>query len=335
MKKLTQEEFEERVFEALGNKVSILGKYKNSKTKIETKCNICGYIWKTNPHTLQNGHGCPRCSNNLRKTTEQFKKEVYDLVKNEYEVLGEYKSTHTKIRMKHNICGKTFMIEPNAFISGGQRCPYERYLKSAEGNRQTQGKPNEKNGILKGICEKEGYQIIKGYVKANINLILKHNKCETVFKVRPYHFITTGVRCSCITESKGERIIKEWLIINNIKFKEQYRFKDCKGKEKRLPFDFAIFNDNKLFCLVEFDGLQHFTPKFGKEAFVNTKSNDNIKTKYCKENNIHLIRIKYNRSVKINLFKEKIINELKEKLSNINMTIPSQTIEETRRRCND
>lgn len=335
MKRLTQKEFEEKVFNELGNKVSIKGEYKNRRTKIETKCNICGYIWNANPDTLMNGHSCPSCSNNLKKTTEQFAKEVFELVGNEYEVIGEYKGTHEKIKLKHNTCGKTFYMVAKAFLLSGQRCPYERYKKSAEGNRQTQGKPNEKNQIIKEICEKEGYEIIKGYEKANINLILKHKECGTISKIRPYHFITTGVRCTCITESKGEKVIREWFKENNIKFKEQYRFKDCKGTEKRLPFDFAIFNNNSLFCLVEFDGIQHFTPKFGQESFEATKRNDNIKNDYCKQNNIYLIRIKYNRSLKIEIFKEKIINELKEKLININMTIPSQAIEETHRRCND
>ena len=320
----TQKEFEQDVFDSLGDKIEVKGIYVNNRTKIEVKCNVCNYEWETNPYPLTVGHGCPKCSGNLKKTTEQFKKEVFELVGDEYEVMGEYKGTHKKIKLKHNVCGKTFYMVAKAFLISGQRCPYERYEKSAEANRQTQGKPNEKNKTIKEICEKEGYEIIKGYEKANINLILKHKECGAISKIRPYSFITNGVRCTCKVESKGEKAIKEWLTDNNIKFREQYRFKDCKGIEKRLPFDFAIFKDNKLFCLVEFDGLQHYSPKFGKESFEATKRNDKIKNDYCKQNNIHLIRIKYNRSVKINLFQDKIINELKEKLSNINMTIPSQ-----------
>ena len=34
------------------------------------------------------------------KDTEYFKREVYDLVGDEYEVLGEYVNTHTKIKLK-------------------------------------------------------------------------------------------------------------------------------------------------------------------------------------------------------------------------------------------
>ncbi|WP_238861061.1 hypothetical protein [Clostridium sp. YIM B02569] len=312
-----------------------MGKYIDSKTKILVKHNVCGYTWETSPHSFINGHGCPLCANNLKKDTEWFKKKVFELTGNEYSVLGEYVNNSTKIRIKHNLCGNIFEMKPNAFLDSGQRCPKERYIKSSEGNRQTQGKPDEKNKIIKEICEKEGYKLIKGYVKANVNLILKHCKCGAISKIRPYHFIVTGVRCQCETESRGEMVIREWLEENNIKFKREYKIAECIGKERALSFDFAIFNDNDLVCLVEFDGAQHFTPKFGMDNFKQTKMSDVIKNGYCSKNNINLIRIKYNRSEKYNLFKEKIINELQNKLSNIDMTIPSQAYKETLGRCND
>ena len=52
---------------------------------------------------------------------------------------------------------------------------------------------------------------------------------------------------------------------------------------------------------IEYDGLQHFEPcTFGgvsqnkaQKAFELTKIKDNIKTEYCKNNNIKLIRISY------------------------------------------
>lgn len=324
-KRMTQEEFEERVKKIHKNDFTVIGKYINSNTKILVKHNICGYEWKTNPHSFINGHGCPKCTNKLKGNTEWFKKRVFELVGNEYTVLGEYINNSTKIKMKHNTCGNIFEMRPYSFLNSGQRCPKERYKKSSESNRQVQGKPEEKNKKIGIICEEEGYELIKGYIKSNINLILKHKECGTIFKIKPYHFIEGGVRCTCKTESKGEKVIREWLKKTNFNFKEQYRFNNCKGKEKRLPFDFAILdNDNKVKCLIEFDGLQHFVPKFGIESFKNIKENDSIKNKYCADNNIPLIRIKYNRSTKYSLFSQKIIDELKEKLSDINMTIPSQ-----------
>jgi hypothetical protein len=97
------------------------------------------------------------------------------------------------------------------------------------------------------------------------------------------------------------RIIN-FLELYHIKNKREYTFNDCFFKNK-LRFDFAILDDYRnVLCLIEFDGKQHFEPKsFGKdksekrkqECFEDVKIKDNIKTKYCKEKNIKLIRIPY------------------------------------------
>ena len=57
-----------------------------------------------------------------RKTTREFKQEVYNLVGNEYSVLGEYITNKTKIKMRHNKCGYEYEVTPNSFLSTGNRC---------------------------------------------------------------------------------------------------------------------------------------------------------------------------------------------------------------------
>jgi hypothetical protein len=61
-----------------------------------------------------------------KKTNEEFLKEVYSLVGDEYTVLGKYINVHTKILMKHN-CKKCnnheWLVEPTNFLQG-TRCPY-------------------------------------------------------------------------------------------------------------------------------------------------------------------------------------------------------------------
>lgn len=36
---------------------------------------------------------------------------------------------------------------------------------------------------------------------------------------------------------------------------------------KFMPFDFAIFKNGKLVCLIEFDGEQHYRPIGGEDKF--------------------------------------------------------------------
>ena len=144
MKKLTREEVQSRIDKAHGkNKYILLEEYKNRRTKILTKHIECGYVWRTNAETLSNGHGCPKCGNNLQKTTEDFKKEVKELVGNEYIVLSEYKTNKDLITFKHTICGNIFKMSPKAFING-QRCPNERYEKSSKSNSMTLEEAQEK-----------------------------------------------------------------------------------------------------------------------------------------------------------------------------------------------
>lgn len=97
--------------------------------------------------------------------------------------------------------------------------------------------------------------------------------------------------------SKGERKIKEFLDDNLIQYDTQYKFEDCKHINS-LPFDFVIFDfNNKIKCLIEYDGEQHynFIKLFhgDEEGFKYQQLRDRIKTDYCKDHNIKLIRIPY------------------------------------------
>ena len=63
-----------------------------------------------------------------------------------------------------------------------------------------------------------------------------------------------------------------------------------------LRFDFAIFDNNKLILLIEYDGEQHFKWLKGwqtKEEFEKLQYHDQLKNTYCKNNNIPLLRIPY------------------------------------------
>ena len=69
-------------------------------------------------------------------------------------------------------------------------------------------------------------------------------------------------------------------------------------KYNHYVFDFAVNIKNKLY-LIEFDGEQHFNieSQFGdknkEDKYNKLIANDNRKNKYCKDNNIPLLRIPY------------------------------------------
>lgn len=121
----------------------------------------------------------------------------------------------------------------------------------------------------------------------------------------------SGIRCRCCTnKSKGELFTSEFLKSHNYVFKAEVRFDDCKNKNT-LPFDFCIYdeNDNVLF-IIEYDGEGHYHPtRFNgisnDQAILNFEKrikNDEIKTEYCKRNNIPLIRVPYTINTKNEIY---------------------------------
>lgn len=104
-----------------------------------------------------------------------------------------------------------------------------------------------------------------------------------------------GVKsCGCI-KSKGEIRIAQLLTENNIPFETQKTFDNCllPNTQYHAYFDFWVNNS----YLIEYDGIQHFEIKTGgwnnKENLLKTQERDKIKTEWCKNNNIPLIRVPY------------------------------------------
>ena len=89
--------------------------------------------------------------------------------------------------------------------------------------------------------------------------------------------------------------------------KHKIIFNDCRNK---LPLPFDFYSPEYNTC-IEYDGELHFISKEyfgGDENLKETQKRDEIKTFYCNENNIKLIRIKYDENVfeKMKLFYEKL-----------------------------
>lgn len=92
--------------------------------------------------------------------------------------------------------------------------------------------------------------------------------------------------------SKGHLKVREYLNTTNLIFEEEKTFPNLKNIQP-LRFDFYI---QELNIAIEFNGKQHYEPIDlfgGKDSYVKQVINDNIKRKFCKENNIRFIEIGY------------------------------------------
>lgn len=305
VKRLSNEEFKSRLFNVYGEEYQNIEEYKTKRTKIKFKHSQCGTEFLSYPMDVIRGmKKCPICMRkklkeiNL-KSIEQFNIDFNKVSNGKYELLGEYVSSRDKIKILHKECGTKWDVNTNNFLQGRSYCPKcskENTIKRLK----SKTKPHEKfvqEVENLGLGE---YEVISKYIKSRESIILKHKVCGNEWETKPDWFLM-GNRCpKCNTHqnSKGVQKIKRFLDENNVKYITEYKMKKCK-RIRPLPFDFAIFEEDKLKCLIEYDGIQHFKPKsFGSENnkdenFKLLKESEEIKNKFCIETNIKLIRIPY------------------------------------------
>jgi hypothetical protein len=291
-----KKEFILRAKKIHGNKYNYkLIKYKNKKTSICIVCSKHGKFWQI-PETHLRGCGCKKCSGYFKNSTEDFIKKAIKIHKNKYDYsLVDYKTAHTKVII---ICPQhgQFLQKPNAHINGSgcPGCKLERIINNNP-RKKTQKEFIDQITNIHGKKYDYSKTIYKGDSKYVTITCPKHGEFK---QIANYHLHGNG--CPKCNNSTGELNIEKFLKTNKIPFIHQKRFNDCKDS-LCLPFDFYLPGYN---LCIEFDGIQHFRPVKifgGKERFLILKKHDLIKSNYCKNKNINLIRISY---------KDKIENKL-------------------------
>lgn len=154
---------------------------------------------------------------------------------------------------------------------------------------------NGKGRIINIVGQRFGKLIVLGQtdMRSTDNRILWKCQCDC----GNIHYATASdlkrgkvKSCGCLI-SAGEEKISRILTAMNISFVTQKIFKDCinpKTKNK-LRFNFYLPKYN---CCIEYDGIHHYKniPIY-KDSVDDLNYRDNIKTEYCKNNHILLIRI--------------------------------------------
>lgn len=177
--------FIEDVKSLVGNEYTVQGEYVNNRTKIILVHNKCGYRWEVKPAHFLSGSRCPKCSHKIPYDTESFKERVFEIVGDEYEVLGEYVNSREKILFRHKTCGYSFSMTPNNFVQGN-RCP-----KCSKLIRYTT------KSFCKKVAELVGdeYTVLGEFVNSQTKIHMVHNACGTEFDITPSSFVQ-GHRCA-------------------------------------------------------------------------------------------------------------------------------------------
>lgn len=195
-------------------------------------------------------------------------------------------------------CGKTCIILGKHLRSGNTKS-----CGCLQKERAIQSNINRVDSIIgkqfgKLTVIKENGFIFKNSGK-RVRTYLCHCECGNDAIVE-HQYLTYGdtTSCGCL-RSKGEYQIEAILKQFDVPYQKEYIFSDL-FDILPLRFDFAIFKNNQLFCLIEYQGEQHYNPSNGyyNETMIR---HDKMKKEYCVKNNIRLIIINYKRNYNISL----------------------------------
>lgn len=186
-------------------------------------------------------------------------------------------------------CGKEIDVITASLTTGNTKscgC-YRQQLMSEKNRKNLIGQTFGELTVIKDSGERQN---------RNILWVCKCS-CGNIIKVQGTALISGHTQSCGHIKSKGEYCINTILSQNKIFYKTQEKFENCK-LTLEMPFDFAIYDNNSnLLYLIEYDGDIHFKYKETgwntKEAFIKRVERDQIKNKYCLDNNIPLYRIPY------------------------------------------
>ena len=300
MSKMIYEEVKSYI-ESFGN--TLLSKdYKNNKEKLHILCK-CGRkdFYRSLASMKQHeAYYCEICKN---ETISKHKKEnhvqridwTYELIIKKCKELNVIflSDIFDGMNIKYNFmckCGNVFERTLNKVINNNQTTCLECSKQSAK------NKLNHNYLYVKQYIESFGNKLLSNEYINNETKLEIQCKCGevfyrtfTIFKDQQAHHCGKCER----PKFKGENKIWDFLELHNIEFKHDEPL-ECKNK-KPLPFDFVLYINNEIIA-IEYDGKQHYKVGcFNNDLLdlMNRKRLDNIKTQYCKDNNIRLIRIPY------------------------------------------
>lgn len=289
-----------------GDEYSVVGGEPiDSKSRVEIKHNKCGHVWSPIVSSfIIGGRKCPYCFGTKKQGTDDIIRRCKDRHGDEYKILdfSNYKNNKSKIKVIHKKCGYEYEVSVQNLLNIGSKCP-----KCSGKLKLTKDDVIERCKSIYG----GDYQVILNEEPKNglSKIEMLHKVCGNSWIASVSNILYQNTGCPFCKMSYGERFIKKYLDLKGIKYKTEYRFKDCKYI-RPLPFDFYLPEYN---ICIEYDGVQHFEPIgfFGGDfSLLRNKKVDLIKSDFCKNQGIKLIRISYKDKLKINDILDEIFKKL-------------------------
>lgn len=327
--------FIEKAKEKHGNKYDYSKvKYVNNRTKICIICPNHGEFWQT-PKDHLNGCGCKTCYNERRgvirtKTNNVFINQANEVHKNKYNYSKtNYINANEKVCI---ICPKhgEFWMRPANHLKG-QGCPYCKNEKIAVSKRS-----NTKNFIERAaIKHNHKYDYSKVDYKNNYEKVCIICPEHGEFWQKPNDHLR-GIGCAICGQkyNRTELEILEALRkrYDNVDYQHKEPFFASKTSYQTIDFFLPDYNIG-----IEYHGRQHFKPiiKFGgEEGFKKCRERDYRKYQKCKENNIKIFYLTFEKCDTSDYFAEvfknldDLFNEIDKVINQNKITLTSSDIRE-------
>ena len=238
----------------------LLSEYNGTKINVKLKCNK-GHIYTVKPNNFKSGCRCPICAG---LCPEQAKDQFLELLAKEgYELIEEYKSSMTKVKIR---CNKDheYKVTPNDFKNNDSRCPVCAGLC-----------PEQAKDQFLELLTEERYELLSEYKNNYTKVELKCPNGHE-WNVIPSSFKNYR-RCPHCEGSTGQRLLQKIL--------------------KDYIQDKVIYNDRKILNGLELD-IYYPDLNIGIEyqgnywhSLPEAIKRDKRKRKLCEEKGINLIEV--------------------------------------------
>lgn len=248
--------------------VEVLGEIINARTKVLTRCKICGHEWVVKPNHLKNGKGCPKCASKKRgrKTHDQHVEEIA-AVNPGVEVIGRITRVTDKVLTRCRTCGHTWEAVPKS-LKRGEGCP-----KCAGNTRKTHAEH-----VAEIAAKNPNVKIIGQITGVKNKVLTRCRVCGHIWQARPCNLkegagcpecarrarakshkqhiaeiakVNPGVKVlGKITHNKKEVLTRcrkcgyEWMITPN-------RLKNGRGCPRCAKYGFLRYDVGKLYIMVD------------------------------------------------------------------------------------
>lgn len=262
--------------------------FTKAKSKAKFQCEICNEFFESQAYDVYTGRiGCPVCY--------QRNRGIFNLIKRleennpSIEYVDGYIEPHKKAKFRCKECGHVWECTAYEVYTGNSHCP--NCLKYS-------ALFSEEDIKMRLELNNPDVEYVDGYIGSLDKATFHCKVCDNLWETIAFSVYSGKTGCPKCASSKGEKRVSKYLNNKGIEYEAQYIFDDCKNIYA-LPFDFYLPQYN---ICIEYDGEYHFMPirisksvtiSQAEENFKMVQLRDKIKTDYCKNNNIMLIRIPY------------------------------------------